>query len=213
MSVLGEEDLIPLHGPAGPIPQEGATSVIGPGTGLGVAILLHRHGRFAVVETESAHIAFAPLDAEEAAIGEQLRRKFGRVSVERLVSGPGLGNLVSALAALEGVPDPALPDAELWTRALAGSDPLVIRALDHFLAAFGAAAGDFSLAHGAMSVIITGGLANRLGDHLRAPAFVEAFKAKGRYRERMEKIRIRLATYAEPGLFGAAVAFQRQHFD
>jgi glucokinase len=60
-------------------------------------------------------------------------------------------------------------------------------------------------------VVITGGLANRLADRLRSPQFRGRFIAKGRYRERMEGVRVRLATIEEPGLLGAAVAFQREH--
>ena len=77
---------------------------------------------------------------------------------------------------------------------------------------FGAAAGDIALAHGAMGVAITGALANRIVHLLRAPMFESRFTAKGRYRERMQRTAVMLATYPEPGLLGAAIAFQREHF-
>ena len=85
----------------------------------------------------------------------------------------------------------------------------------HYQALFGAlsgaGAGDISLAHGAMGVAITGGLANRIKHLLRGPEFAERFLAKGRYRSRMTRIPVKLVTTAEPGLLGAAVAFQRAH--
>ena len=76
---------------------------------------------------------------------------------------------------------------------------------------FGAAAGDIALAHGAMGVALTGGLANRIAPLLRSPAFAARFTAKGRYHERMQRVAVLLVTHAEPGLLGAAVAFAREH--
>ncbi len=84
------------------------------------------------------------------------------------------------------------------------------RALSILVRSFGAGAGDIALAHGAMGVAITGGLANRIAHLLKAPAFEARFTAKGRYRERMQQTPVRLLTRAEPGLFGAAIAFQRE---
>lgn len=96
-----------LAGPDAPLPAEGAVSVVGPGTGLGVALLLTgRHPR--VVATEGGHIDYAPLDSLEDRILHHLRERYRRVSVERLVSGPGLVNIHAALASIEGraVPPP-----------------------------------------------------------------------------------------------------------
>jgi glucokinase len=205
VSVMGEADLIPLCGP-GDLPAQGVTSVIGPGTGLGVSILERRKGEVSVIETEAAHIGFCPLDPEEEELADALAARYGRASVERVVSGPGLTDIYRFLGG--GDWDPAKAGA-LWEAAIEGADPLAAKALAILVRCFGAAAGDIALAHGAMGVAITGGLANRIADLLKSPAFAARFAAKGRYRERMLRTPVRLLAYAEPGLLGAAIAFER----
>jgi glucokinase len=80
-------------GPEKPLPRDGVVSIIGPGTGLGVAQLLHRDGGYHVIETEGGHIDFAPVDSLEDQILSQLRKRYRRVSVERVASGLGLVNV------------------------------------------------------------------------------------------------------------------------
>jgi glucokinase len=205
VAVLAGESFEPLCGPAGGLPREGVTTVIGPGTGLGVSILVRRDGRTQIVETESAHIAFAPQSPEERALEQAVRARYGRCSVERIVSGPGLVEIYSQLGGATAAP---LEAGAVWAAALDVSDPLATRALDMLVACFGAAAGDIALAHGAMSVVVTGGLANRMKRRLADPDFCEPFIRKGRYRGRMERVPVLLCTYPEPGLLGAAAAFQ-----
>lgn len=207
VSILGPDELSPLAGPE-TLPEEGIVSVIGPGTGLGVAILVRRNGRADVIETEAAHIGFSPLDPEEEELADAIVARYGRASVERVVSGPGLIDIHRFLGG--GDWDP-LKAGDLWNAAVEGENEIAVRALDILVRCFGAAAGDLSLAHGAMGVVITGGLANRIAPLLRAPPFEARFTAKGRYRERMQRVPVMLATEAEPGLLGAAVAFQREH--
>ena len=207
VSALAPDELAPIAGPPA-LQPEGVVSVVGPGTGLGVAILSRRAGRVTVIETEAAHIAFAPLDPEEEALADTLVARYGRASVERVVSGPGL---IDVYLHLGGETELAPARAgELWSAAIDGSDPLAAHALDILVRCFGAAAGDISLAHGAMGVAITGGLANRIAHLLRSPAFAARFTAKGRYRDRMQRVPVVLVTYAEPGLLGAAIAFERE---
>ncbi len=206
VSALGTDSFEALGGPEAQPEAEGVTTVIGPGTGLGVAAFLRRGGRVEVVETEAAHMAFAPQTLEEEAVERVVRARYGRCSVERVVSGPGL---VEIYAMLGGGEWDVLDAGTLWGAAIDGSDPLAARALDLLVASFGAAAGDICLAHGSMRVVVTGGLANRMKARLATPLFHEPFCAKGRYRPRMERVPVQLCTYAEPGLLGAAVAFQR----
>jgi glucokinase len=207
VSILGPDDFVHLHGP-GTLPEEGAITVLGPGTGLGVAILLRRDGRVTVIETEAAHIGFAPLDPDEEALADAIVEKYGRASVERIVSGPGLIDIYQHLGGETDV-DPNRA-GDLWSAAIDGSDAIAAHALDILVRCLAAAAGDFSLAHGAMGVVITGGLANRIHHLLTTPMFASRFAAKGRYRERMQRVPVMLATHTEPGLLGAAVAFQRR---
>ncbi len=199
-----------ICGPEGPLPSEGVTSVIGPGTGLGVAQLIRSADDYRVVETEGGHVDFAPLDALEDKILADLRRSFGRVSVERIAGGTGLINLYNALAAIEGQGGRHFDDKELWAVALEGSDPLATAALDRFFLSLGAIAGDVALAHGANAVVIAGGLSRRIRDRFAASGFADRFIAKGRFERRMEAISVKLVTHPQPGLYGAAAAFARE---
>lgn len=193
-----------LGGPEGELPA--VTTVMGPGTGLGVSILTRREGRAEVIATEGAHIAFAPQDAAQTELEATLRARYGRCSVERIVSGPGL---LDIFAHLGGRVWDAQDAGALWTAATEGGDPLAGQALDLLVACFGAAAGDLTLAHGSMALVITGALANRMAGRLAAPLFHAPFTAKGRFAARMARIPVLLAAEPEPGLFGAAVAFQQ----
>ena len=205
VSELQPAELEPICGPDR-LPEEGIISVIGPGTGLGVAILDSRGETVRVIETEAAHIGFAPLDAEEQALAASIAARYGRASIERIVSGPGLIDIHHYLGGAGAWE--ANRAGELWSAAIDGSDPIAGHALEILVRSFGAAAGDLSLAHGSMGVVVSGGLANRIIKLLRSPSFAERFIAKGRYRDRMKRVPVMLATYPEPGLLGAAIAFQ-----
>jgi glucokinase len=207
VSVTSPDALASITGPDTALPEEGVTTVLGPGTGLGVALLRRHRGAVAVIETEASHIGFAPLDAEEQGLRDALVARYGRASVERVVSGPGLADIYRHFG---GGEEATTDSAALWQRAIDGGDPVAARALALFVRCLGSVAGDIALAHGAMGVAITGGLANRVADLLRGADFAARFLDKGRYRERMARIPVRLLTADEPGLIGAAVAFQRQ---
>jgi glucokinase len=207
---FGDDDFEHLTGPEGPLPAEGVTSVVGPGTGLGVAQLLKTAEGYHVIETEGGHVDFAPLDALEDKILDYLRRSFRRVSVERIACGSGLVNLYNALSAIEGKAVQHPDDKALWAAALEGSDPLAIAALDRFFLSLGAVAGDIALAHGANAVVIAGGLGYRLKDRFAISGFADRFIAKGRFERRMEAIPVKLVSHPQPGLYGAAAAFAKE---
>jgi glucokinase len=207
---FGPENFEHLTGPEGPLPTEGVTSVVGPGTGLGVGQLLKTAEGYHVIETEGGHVDFAPLDALEDKILNYLRRSFRRVSVERIACGSGLVNLYNAISAIEGKAVPHPDDKALWAAALEGSDPLATAALDRFFLSLGAVAGDIALAHGANAVVIAGGLGYRLRDRFATSGFADRFIAKGRFERRMEAIPVKLVSHPQPGLYGAAAAFAKE---
>lgn len=194
-------------GREGPLATEGVVSIIGPGTGLGVGQLLRTEGRYHVIETEGGHIDFAPLDALEDQILVELRKRYRRVSVERVVSGMGLSNIYEALARIEHRGSEYHDEKALWTAALGGQDSLAAAALDRFCLSLGAVAGDIALAQGASGVVIAGGLGLRLANHLPRSGFRDRFIAKGRFERQMDEIPVKLITHPQPGLFGAAAAF------
>ena len=211
VATLPEENFRHICGPDKPLPKNGVVSIVGPGTGLGVAALLHKKEGYEVIETEGGHVDFAPLDSLEDQILVELRRNFRRVSVERVASGRGLANLYEALGAIEGQPVKIHDDRELWTAALEGKDSLANAALDRFCLTLGSVAGDMALAQGANSVVIAGGIGLRVADYLPRSGFCDRFIAKGRFERRMDEMPVKLITYPEPGLFGAAAAFAREH--
>lgn len=206
-----DEHFVPLCGPDQPLPATGTISIVGPGTGLGVAHVWRDGARYRVQATEGGHIAFAPLDAIEDAILAHLRTQHRRVSVERVVSGPGIVGIHAALAAIEGRAIPKLDDRTLWQRGTSGADSLAAAAVERFCLSLGSVAGDMALAHGASAVVIAGGLGLRIRDALLRSGFADRFVDKGRFAGLMAALPVKLITHPQPGLFGAAAAFAKEY--
>ncbi|MEY5008022.1 MAG: hypothetical protein RL764_1338 [Pseudomonadota bacterium] len=200
-----------LCGPDAPLPAEGTISIIGPGTGLGVAHIWRGQGDYHVVATEGGHIDFAPLDGIEDAVLTRLRNRYRRVSAERVVSGPGLVDIYETLAGIEGRPVVPLEDKALWALGTSGKDSLAAAAVDRFCLSLGSVAGDIALAQGGKGVVIAGGLGLRIRETLLRSGFAERFRAKGRFEALMASIPVKLITHPQPGLFGAAAAFAKDH--
>ena len=200
LKVLGPELLQP---PAGTI------AVMGPGTGFGVSALVRDAGRESVLSSEGGHISFAPTTPVEIEILKQLIMRHGRVSIERILSGPGVVELYQALAAVEGKASP-LTTPEAVTDAAKAGDTLAKETLYLFCAVFGAVAGDFALAYGAVGgVYITGGVAPVIYDLLHDSDFRNRFEAKGRFKDYNRQIPTFVVTHAFPNLIGAARALIR----
>lgn len=213
----GEEHFLHLAGPDIPLPTSGTISVVGPGTGLGVAHVWRDPagnggaGYHHVQATEGGHVDFAPLDAIEDAILARLRQRHRRVSVERVVSGPAIVDIYETLAALEHRAITSVDDRTIWTQGAAGEDTLMAAAIDRFCLSLGSAAGDYALAQGASAVVIAGGLGLRIKDTLLASGFADRFRAKGRFESLMAAMPVKLIVHPQPGLLGAAAAFQKEH--
>ncbi len=206
-----EDEFLHLSGPDLPLPAIGTISVLGPGTGLGVAYLWRDGaGGYRVQATEGSHVDFAPIDAIDDTILARIRKRHRRVSVERVVSGPGIVDILQALATIEGRQIPESDDKTIWELGLSGKDSLASAAVERFCMSLGTAAGDYALVHGSSAVVIAGGLGLRLRDTLAASGFAERFRFKGRYEQMMAGIPVKLITHPQPGLFGAAAAFQSQ---
>lgn len=206
----GDGDFLSLAGPSGPLPADGVISIVGPGTGLGVAAVVRSPSAYRVIPTEGGHIDFAPLDLIEDAILARLRKRHRRVSAERVVCGPAIVDIYETLADLEGRAIRTPDDRTIWKSGMEGSDTLAAAAVDRFCLALGGFAGDIALAQGGNAVVIAGGLGFRLKDHLPRSGFAERFRAKGRFEAMMEQIPVRLITHPQPGLYGAAAAFAQR---
>ena len=208
---LGDADFLHLCGPEMPLPDRGSITVCGPGTGLGVAQVFRHKGGYDIIATEGGHVDFAPLDPIEDAFVKRLRREYNRVSTERIVAGPAIVAIYETLAELEKRPVPRHNDKKIWELAFEGEDSLAVAALDRFCLSLGAVAGDLALTHGPTGVVTAGGLGLRLKDHLLQSGFGERFVAKGRFRNLMASIPVKLITHPQPGLYGAAAAFAQEH--
>ena len=163
--------------------------------------------RWLPLQTEGGHVTFSPTDGREWAIGQILHRRFGHVSPERLLSGPGLVNLYAALAELEGWPAEDLTPADLTERALAGTCPHSREVLELFCGALGTAASNLAITLGARGgVYIGGGIVPRLGDFFDRSTFRSRFEAKGRFSTYLAAIPTWVITAANPALRGVAAA-------
>lgn len=205
---LKPEEYVTLHG-RDDAPLRGPVSVIGPGTGLGVALLVGDAQRgWEVVETEGGHVSFAALGEEELLISRWLTARFGRASTERVLCGAGLSHVDAVLRGGDATHgDVEIRDpAAIVKAALEGHDVAARRALARFCAVLGSVCGDTALIHGARTVMIAGGMVPRFIPFLRSSAFRERFLAKGRFAPYLESVTIRVITHPHPGLLGAAVA-------
>ena len=172
--------------------------VVGAGTGLGMAIVLPQGDSWRILPGEGGHVAFAPADEAQTALWTFLNRRHGRVTWERVVSGPGLVAIHEFVAGVE------LPPEEIATRAVTSPNGAERRSLDLFLAAYGAFAGDMALACLARGgVFLAGGIAAKLLPVLRQSGFLAAFNAKAEHAAIAARMPIHVATDPLLGLHGA----------
>lgn len=206
VAALGEHDTPPI-GPALNGVAGAPRIVVGAGTGFGLAAMLGGGDAPAqVIAGEGGHASFAPTDDTEIEILRRFRRWYGRVSIERLVSGPGLRILYLTLGQISGVyADPDLTPEDIATLGMRGRDDLCAQTLARFCAIFGSVAGDAALTFGAQGgVFIAGGLANSIAAFLEASAFRERFEAKGRLQAYVAAIPTRRVAQAHAAVLGAA---------
>jgi glucokinase len=206
VEILGEADLHLLGPDLKGIADEPIT-ILGAGTGFGVSCLARYRNRLVVpMATEGGHIAFAPGDEQEIAVLRQMMRRYGRVSVERILSGPGLEALYQALEEISGRTPAQLSAAQVTTQAVAG-DPGCAAALTMFCAVYGSVAGDLALAHGARGgVYIAGGIALKIETFLAKSAFRSRFESKGRLSPFVRAIPTKIITSGDAALLGSAHA-------
>jgi glucokinase len=205
---LGKDDSIPLNeataAPGAPV------SVLGPGTGLGVAMVLPDGDATITIGTEGGHMAFAPGNALEAGLRQHLAADFPHVFAELLLSGNGLCRIHDFLVQEHGAGSAGLTAAEITDGALAG-ETSCLATVQQFLSILGSIAGDVALCHGALGgVFLGGGIVKRIVPLIEASDLCERFCAKGVMFEYLRGIPIRLITADQVARRGAALLF-RQH--
>ncbi len=202
LSLRGEDLLSVKPGPGDP---SAPVLVIGPGTGLGQALIVPFGDRFRVVSTEGGHVSFAPRTDEEIAVMKFVAREHPRVSVERLLSGRGLVNLHRALCAINETPRISLHADEITKAAMDGTYPIAVRAVNMFCELLGRVAGDAVLATGARGgVVLGGGILPQIRELFLKSAFVERFLDKGRMQYYVDDVPVRMIVRDGAALVGAA---------
>jgi glucokinase len=212
IGALGPEDLVALNDVNGPV--TGNQAVVAPGTGLGEAGLFWDGNRHHVFACEGGHTDFAPRGELQIELLKFLTARFGHVSYERILAGPGLVNVYEflreagcekespAVAAAMQAGDPA---AAISRAALDASDALAGKALDLFIAVYGAEASNLGLkAMATGGLFLAGGISPKILPKLKSPCFMQAFLDKGRMRHLVEAMPVHVVINEKVGLLGAA---------
>jgi glucokinase len=212
IGALENSDLVPLNRVSGP--TVGNQGVIAPGTGLGEAGLFWDGKRHHVFACEGGHTDFGPQGDLQIELVRFLQARFGHVSYERILSGPGLVNVYEFLRDSGcGKESPEFaadlknsdPAAAISRAALDGSNPLAEKALDLWIAVYGAEAGNLALKVMATGgLFLAGGISPKILAKLKGPLFMQSFLEKGRLRPLLEAMPVQVVTNEKAGLLGAA---------
>lgn len=204
LAILSPDDFYELQ--AGSPDNVGTRALIGAGTGLGVAIVTRCGERWQVLPGEGGHVDFAPRTAEQQALLDYLQQQSARVSVEMLLSGPGLERIYEFICTQNGInPDSVRRTAaSISSTALIGRDPMAVKTLDLFVEIYGAQAGNLALTSLATGgVFIAGGIAPKILSLLKRGRFIEMFSDKPPMSELLHSMPVRVVLNTRSGLLGA----------
>jgi glucokinase len=185
-------------------------ALIAPGTGLGMACFIPGGDGGRVLASEGGHSTLAATNAREAALIDVLRRQYGHVSAERVLSGGGLIGLYAAIAELEGNKHEMRSAEQITGAAIEGSCGRSRQTLDVFCSFLGSVAGNAALMFGARGgVFIGGGIVPRIVDYVRRTSFRAQFESKGRFRQYLARIQTRVIVRADPAFLGLKALAER----
>jgi glucokinase len=198
----------------GTLRHAGNKALIAAGTGLGQAILYDDGGHFHPLASEGGHADYAPRDELEIELLRYLIGRFGHVSYERVLSGPGLFNIYRFLKDVRGMEEPSWlterlsaddPSAVISKAALAGEAAICSEALNLFVSVYGAEAGNLALrAKSVRGLYVGGGIAPKILAKLKDGTFMRAFVDKGRYSDLLAAIPVQVILNEQTALRGAA---------
>jgi glucokinase len=193
---------------------DGNVGVVAPGTGLGVALLVAVGGRLYPVPSEGGHADFAPTNDDQVELWRYLNKKLGHVSVERVISGPAIRDIYSWLRDRCDFPEPVWlaerikaedPPVVISGAALDQNEPLCVKTLEVFVSILGSYAGNLALTGMTTGgIYLGGGIAPKILPKLKEGGFMTAFLDKGRFRELLSKMPIRVILNDKAALLGAA---------
>jgi glucokinase len=196
-------------------PRKGQSlGLIAPGTGLGTALLIYDEGRCISVSSEGGHADFSPNNEDEVKLWQYLHKRLGHVSIERVLSGPGLLNIYSWIKDSGRYKEPAWlarkikdmdPARVITEAAINDKNPLCIEALNMFVSILGAVSGNLALTGMTTGgIYLGGGIPPKILSILKEGPFIKAFTNKGRFKDLLEKIPVRVILNDRAALLGAA---------
>ncbi len=191
--------------PAAQASQRGPLVVVGPGTGLGSAVLIPGQPQPTVLATEAGQISLAPGTPLERELLDVLAGQRSHVSYEHVLSGPGLLTLYNTLCTLRGAPATLAAPTAITAAALDRDDDVARQTLQAFCGLLGSFVGDLAMLYGAGGgVYLAGGILPQIRGFLVRSSFVERFLDKGRMRAFLERVPVRLMEHGQLGVIGAA---------
>lgn len=204
LPAIAEHELVKIGGGERDLTKP--MTVLGAGTGLGVAHLIPTAAGYVPLPGEGGHTDWTVQTEQEWFIQRYLHKHFGHVSPERLLSGPGLESLYLALAAYQQLDVPAKSAAQIGQAALDGSCALSVATVQQFMASLGGLAGDLALFLSTFGgVYVAGGIMPRFISLVEQSEFRSRFEAKGRFQSFNARIPTYIVTAEQPGLLGCAV--------
>lgn len=214
LSVLPDSDWISLN--TGHRTERGPVGIIAPGTGLGMALIVEQRTQKVIVPSEGGHVDFAPTTMEQVALWQYLHKQCGHVSIERVLSGPGIFNIYKWLKDSGRADEPQWLKDELKdddpaktifnnARSQERSETICTETLRVFISILGAVAGNLALTGLTTGgIYIAGGIAPRIVEELQGGGFLNSFTGKGRFQKRMEDTAVRIIINTKAPIYGAA---------
>lgn len=203
---LTKDDLVTLRDKKSE--EFGPVSVMGPGTGFGLALVVHHKNGCTIVSAEGGHVSFVPHGDLETKVWTALQENLGRVTVETLLSGVGIMRIYRELCHIHGQTPLNYDARTISNQALEHDDEICLETLNVFCSMLGSVAGDVSLSHGSTGgVYLAGGILPKIQEFFIKSTFVERFLEKPPMEEFVSKIPVHLIVAPDAALRGAAFLF------
>ncbi|HMK35751.1 MAG TPA: glucokinase [Desulfomonilaceae bacterium] len=210
--ILDDSDIYVLN--EAPADLHGTVGIVAPGTGLGISLVHRRNGEMFPLPSEGGHADFAPVTEEQVAFWRYLRSLYGHVSLDRVISGPGIHSVYRWLRESSGQQEPAWltdrmkhedPSAAITESALVEKEPLCVHTLELFVSMLGSVSGNIALTGLTTGgIYLGGGIPPRILQKIKEGAFMVAFVDKGRFRELLARIPVHVILTNMAALIGAA---------